>query len=148
MKNDFDAIISKYADIHGVPFQWIKAVIATESSFYPKAYRAEPQINDGSYGLMQLLGRTARNLGFTGDASQLFEPDLNIQYGTKLLAQLQRSYGDDFRRIYSAYNSGKPDLYLTSTQVGSNVDRAMRYLESIIAEVGEIVKKKSIHPKA
>lgn len=130
----FDSAIQQAAVKWQVPEVWIRAVIDTESSWDPNAYRAEPQINDASYGLMQLLVRTARNLGFTGDAEDLYEPGLNIDLGTKLLSDLRSRYGDDFRRIYSAYNSGKPDAYLTSTQVAKNVTRAVAALERYLSE--------------
>lgn len=128
----FDDIIAKYALRFNVPEVWIKAVIRTESNFDPEAYRAEPQIQDASYGLMQLLYGTARGLGFTGSANDLYDPDTNIRLGTQLLSDLQKRYGDDFRRIYSAYNSGNPDRWQTSSQVRANVERALRNLEYII----------------
>lgn len=128
----FDDIIRKYSAVYGVPETWIRAIIQTESSFDPNAFRAEPRINDASRGLMQLLLRTAQGLGFTGPAADLFDPDVNVNFGTKLLAQLRASYGDDAQRVYSAYNSGKPDLYLTNSQVTANVGRFVRNLESFI----------------
>lgn len=130
----FESLIRQASIDYNVPEPWIRAVIQTESSWNPQAYRAEPQISDASYGLMQLLETTARGLGFTGNAADLYEPEINIPLGTKLLSQLRIRYGDDFRRIYSAYNSGKPDLYLTSTQVRKNVERAVAALEKYAAE--------------
>ena len=128
----YDDIIAKYAAQFRVPEVWIKAVIQTESSFDPQAYRAEPRINDASYGLMQLLSSTARGLGYTGTTDGLYDIDTNIRLGTQLLSDLIRRYGDDFRRVYSAYNSGSPDKWETSTQVQSNVERALRNLERFI----------------
>lgn len=139
MNNAFDPIITGAAARYGIPFQWIKAVIGTESNFNPDAYRAEPQINDASYGLMQILSRTARGLGFSGDPDDLFDPAINIELGSKLLAQLRRSYGEDFRRIYSAYNSGNPDRWETSSQVARNVNRALDWLSRVTAEHPEAV---------
>lgn len=135
----FDTEIATSAQAYNVPEAWVRAVIETESSWQPSAYRAEPQINDASYGLMQLLYRTASGLGYTGDPAGLYDPATNIDLGTKLLGQLRRSYGDDFARVYSAYNSGKPDAYLTSTQVGANVARALGNLEKWIStQVSEL----------
>lgn len=65
----------------------VMAFIEIESSFDPKAYRAEPRLRDGSYGLMQLLGSTARGLGFAGDLDALFDPEENIPLGMKDLRQ-------------------------------------------------------------
>ncbi len=117
-----------------VPESWIQAVIEVESAWNPQAYRAEPQIQDASRGLMQILGRTARGLGFTGDPADLFNVEINIDLGTKLLGQLRERYGDDFRRVYSAYNSGKPDLYKTSSQVAANVARAVEALSKYVTQ--------------
>jgi soluble lytic murein transglycosylase-like protein len=125
----YDAIISEASRAFGVPVSWIKAVIGTESSFRERALRNEPAINDRSVGLMQLLTRTARGLGFAGTDEELFDPRTNIFLGTQLLAQLRARYGDDFRRVYSAYNSGRPDLYTTSVQVQTHVGRAVVWLE-------------------
>lgn len=69
----------------------IKAVIAAESSWNPNAYRAEPHINDASYGLMQILLGTAREMMPKAIAADLYVPGTNIRLGTRYLAaQLQR----------------------------------------------------------
>jgi len=135
ISDEYDLIIADQAEASGVPFAWIKAIIGAESDFNPDAYRPEPQINDGSYGLMQLLYKTARGLGYTGQSSGLYDPLINITLGAKLLAQLRRAYGDNFSRVYSAYNSGKPDLYLTSNAVAAHVNRAKSYLEQVEASI-------------
>lgn len=124
----YDDLIRNASETFDVPAPWIKAVIRVESNWNANAYRAEPRINDGSYGLMQVLLRTARGLGFAGDASELFDPVVNIPLGTGLLGNLRRQFGDDFRRVYSAYNSGDPDAWQTSAQVGANVARALAAL--------------------
>lgn len=130
----FESFIATSSAEYDVPVPWIKAVIGTESSWNPKAYRAEPKINDASYGLMQLLGRTAKSLGYQGQPDGLYDPALNISLGTKLLGQLRSRYGDDFERCYSAYNSGNPDLYLANAQVGLNVARAVDWLSKYVTE--------------
>jgi len=126
----FDAEIAAASAAYNVPVAWIQAVIQTESSWNRLAYRAEPAIHDASYGLMQLLYSTAQGLGYTGPVQGLYDPATNIDLGAKLLGQLRQSYGEDFRRVYSAYNSGKPDLWQTSEQVASNVARALAALIS------------------
>jgi len=131
----FDPLIAKYSVVYGVPFAWIKAIMGTESSFDPRAFRAEPQINDASRGLMQVLLRTARSLGFTGDPEELFDPERSIQLGAKLIAD--NGFMDSFERTYSAYNSGRPDNYLTNPTVAENVRRAVRWLDRINSEIGD-----------
>jgi len=125
----FDEFISQASQAYNVPESWIRAVIETESSWNPNAYRYESKIKDASYGLMQLLGKTAIGLGFKGDVyNGLYDPETNIDLGTRDLAQLRAIHGDDFRRVYSAYNSGDPDLWETSAQVAAHVANAVANL--------------------
>lgn len=136
MNTVYDDLIYDAALRYAVPFDWIKAIIGTESSFNPWAIREEPKIGDASRGLMQILLRTARGLGYTGEPEGLFDPALNIDLGTRLLRQLIDRYGSgSFERIYSAYNSGRADAYLTSRQVETNVQRALDWLASVRAAV-------------
>jgi soluble lytic murein transglycosylase-like protein len=137
MNNEYDDIIRSSADLHKVPFTWLKAIIGTESSFDPWAMRAEPRINDASRGLGQLLMRTARALGYQGDEEGLFDLATNIDLAARLVAELVNRCGMDFRRVYSAYNSGGCETYLTSPQVQQHVHNAVAWLNQVEAEEGE-----------
>jgi soluble lytic murein transglycosylase-like protein len=110
--NQYDQIVQAASVNYNVSVPLIKAVIMTESSFNPTAVRherrADGTIWDSSRGLMQLLFRTAVSLGFPNDAAranELFDPAININYGTKLLAQIQGRY-ENVDDIYAVYNSG------------------------------------------
>lgn len=138
MINEFDEIIAVNAAKYGVPFDWIKAVMMTESSGNPMAFRDEPAIGDASYGLMQLLYRTARGLGYTGEAIGLYDPMISLDLGTKLIAQIRRQVGEDFEAMYSAYNSGDPSAYKDSSQVAAHVANADSWLERVRATLGDI----------
>ncbi|MCA3247278.1 MAG: transglycosylase SLT domain-containing protein, partial [Azospirillum sp.] len=91
----------------------VLATIAVESSFNPAAYRFEPHLGEASYGLMQILWSTARQMerGLT-DPSQLYDPETNIRIG--MLYQrwtfdfLRRRLGRDPSQAewLSAYNAG------------------------------------------
>jgi soluble lytic murein transglycosylase-like protein len=130
----YDDIIAKYASIYNVPEVWIKAVITQESSYDPNAYRAEPSINDASYGLMQILYKTAQGLGYAGIPEGLYDPDTNIMLGTKLLSSLRLQWGDNVQAVYSAYNSGSGTKYLTSPTVADHVRLFMEKLQTIISD--------------
>lgn len=130
----YDDYIRNAAFLWDVPEHWIRAVIETESSWRPNVHNA----GDG-YGLMQVLLSTARGLGYDGPAEGLFDPRVNIELGTQLLGQLRAAYGDSFERVYSAYNSGRPDLYLTSRQVANNVNRALAAVERYAGEAADTV---------
>lgn len=104
----YEPEIRSAAKQYGIPISLIKAIIKVESNWDPKAYRAEPQIDDASYGLMQILLNTARmtssNSSLTG--RELYSPNLNIGIGTKYLrGQLDRYAGNKNDAI-AAYNAG------------------------------------------
>lgn len=108
-ESDFDSIVETAASAWDVDAALIKAIIGAESEFNPNAYRAEAQIGDASYGLMQLLYQTAKSLGYTGSTAGLFDPTTNIRLGTRYLADLirqasARGFGVD--SAISAYNAG------------------------------------------
>ncbi len=125
-----DSIFAEYiahaASEYNVPQDWIAVIISQESSWNVKAYAP----GEDSYGLMQVRCITARGLGFSGDCQELFDPDLNIHLGTRLLGQLRQHYGDNLARVYSAYNSGDPDAYKTNPQVAAHVASMLeKYME-------------------
>jgi soluble lytic murein transglycosylase-like protein len=120
-EHDFDGAIGAASQASGVPVALLKAVIGAESAFNPTAYRAEapraslpptadfPMGGDASFGLMQLLSRTARGLGYAGPLDGLYDPETNVRLGAQLLAQgLDRGSVSD---SVSAYNGGwRPTL--------------------------------------
>jgi soluble lytic murein transglycosylase-like protein len=138
ISNAYDDLIFQAVQSYDVPFAWVKAVIGTESDFDPNAYRAERQINDASRGLMQILFRTAQGLGYEGEPDGLYDPATNINLGAKFLADLRSQYGDDFKAVYSAYNSGSPKAYLTNSTVADHVNRAQSYLNAVMAVTAEV----------
>lgn len=111
---EFERPILENSARYDVPAWVVRATIGKESSFDPRAYRAEPQIQDASRGLMQVLLSTARGLGFLGDPGNddsrtggLYSPEVSIHLGTKLLGQLRQRYpAEPWDRIYGAYNAG------------------------------------------
>lgn len=109
-------LVASAAAIHGLPEVLIWAIMAQESGFNPKAFRAEPKIHDGSHGLMQLLLKTARGLGYQGEEGEaskltgLYDPATNIALGAKLLKQNLDRAGS-IEGAISAYNGGfRPEL--------------------------------------
>ncbi len=83
----------------------LEAVIHEESGGDPDAFPEHPERDGASFGLMQLLLPTARMVGFTGKAPQLFGPDMNIRLGAAYLASLVHQYTlPDVALV--AYNGG------------------------------------------
>jgi len=62
-----------------------------------------------SWGLCQIMGATARALGFRRWLTELLDPDTNLLWGLKYLYRLGEKFGwDDPDDIISAYNQGSP----------------------------------------
>jgi hypothetical protein len=55
---------------------------------------------------MQIKPATARGIGFSGNAQALYDPETNIRYGMKYLAQAQQLAGGDLCGTILRYNAG------------------------------------------
>lgn len=90
---------------NGVEASLVLAVIHTESGYFNFA-----RSSVGALGLMQIMPATgemlAREAGipWTG-AEMLFDPELNLRFGTRYLALLHARYGN-WTRALAAYNWG------------------------------------------
>ena len=89
----------------GVPPQLILSVIRTESAF-----QAEVVSASNARGLTQLLPSTALKLAaLQGDANyredDLFDPELNVRYGSTYLSLLLTAFGNQSLAL-AAYNGG------------------------------------------
>lgn len=84
-------------------------MIMQESGWNPDAFRPEPQINDASYGLGQMLLGTAYDLGFRGSNFDLYDPDTNLKYVSLHFLNLWMRY-KNVQDVLAAYNSGRPML--------------------------------------
>ena len=82
---------------YGIDEELLLAVIKKESHF-----KANATSYAGAQGLMQLMPATARGLG----VKDPFDPQQNINGGTKLLKILLKTYDGDVRLALAAYNHG------------------------------------------
>lgn len=94
--------IREAADELHVDYALIKAVIAAESGFNPKAVSPK-----GATGLMQLMPDTARQYGVKPEDGTLTDARTNIFAGTRHLAYLMRLFKGDTRLAVAAYNAGQ-----------------------------------------
>jgi len=72
-------LINKWADHYEVPRPLVHRLAIRESTHRPDAR------NGPYFGLLQILPATARGMGFSGDAGELLNPDVNLKYGVKYL---------------------------------------------------------------
>lgn len=70
-------------------------------------YVTEKVFQQSSHGLVQIMGATARSLGFKGYPQQLYDTETNLRYGAKFIGQLQMRYPNKLDLI-SSYNQGQP----------------------------------------
>lgn len=99
-------IVQAAAFKYNVPASLILGHIKQESGFDRNAYRNEPAISDASWGLMQILTKTAKGLDSSATATKLLDPEFNIDLGTRLIAQNLIRYGGDVKSEAAAYNAG------------------------------------------
>lgn len=106
-----DPIILAMSQKYNIEPAWIKAHIKVESNWDVNASRFEAHKGDASWGLMQLLLTTAKGVLENPDltTTQLIQPAVNIEAGTKLLSQLWTRFGN-MRDAIAAYNAGSPRL--------------------------------------
>jgi hypothetical protein len=119
-EDDYNAIILKVSQETGTPYAVLKGFVALESAFDEKAYRYEAHINDASYGLAQVLNRTARGVGFTGEPAELFDPYKSLKYGGLFIRALAKQY-PNLLDLIAAYNMGFPRKITATTQLIANV---------------------------
>lgn len=93
----FREFIRAAAAKYSVDADLIASVIAAESNFDPKAISRR-----NARGLMQLLPATAARLG----VRDIFDPQENIEGGTRYLAELLARYRNDLELTLAAYNAG------------------------------------------
>lgn len=124
------SIARKTALAHGLPPALVAAVCEHESGGWePWAMRFEPAFlkryveplklksateanaRATSYGLMQVLGQVARELGFKGKyLTELCDPVVGVEFGCRKLKQCMDKHDNDQRAALLAYNGGgNPD---------------------------------------
>jgi soluble lytic murein transglycosylase-like protein len=90
-------IIRRIADKHGVDACLVTAVVTFESGFNPNTITTT-----GAMGLMALQPETARVLG----VQDAFDPEQNVDGGTRLLKDLSTSFDGDVPLVLAGYNAG------------------------------------------
>jgi hypothetical protein len=102
---------------HQLDPDFINSVIRAESAFNSRAVSKK-----GAQGLMQLMPQTANQLGVTNP----FDPNANVEGGTKYLRELLEKYNFDVVKALAAYNAGPkrvdryrgvPPYYETQTYI-------------------------------
>ena len=105
----YASIVRAHAANYHIDPALLAAVIEQESKFH-----ADAKSSAGAIGLMQLLPDTAKGIAVhTGGSkfvvSDLYNPELNIRYGSWYLRHLLDKYHDE-RTALAAYNAGQQNV--------------------------------------
>lgn len=107
-KIKYSEYVEKYSKEYEVDKYLIYATIKAESNFNPEAKSSQ-----GAIGLMQLLYSTAEEIapraGIEVTEENIYDPDININLGTKLLSILIQKYGNNELAL-AAYNAGSGNV--------------------------------------
>ena len=97
----YGALIHEKAAKYDVDPALVAAVIEQESRFKPRA-----RSHVGAAGLMQLMPRTGRWMG----ASNLYDPEQNVDAGVKYIKYLDKRFKGNLKYILAAYNGGEGNV--------------------------------------
>ncbi len=103
---EYQELVAFYARERELPPSLVYAVICCESGFDPEA-----QSNVGAKGLMQLVDETFEwaqmrdGIRDYEDPARLYEPEMNIRYGTLVLRLLLDEFGSTENAV-AAYHAG------------------------------------------
>jgi len=121
------AAIHRYAKAYGLDPALVTAMVEVESGFNLKAVSPK-----GAQGLMQIMPSTAKDLKLTDS----FNPDKNIEAGTRYLKQLMGRFGSAELAL-AAYNAG-PGTVARAKGVPANAE-TRHYIQKVRARYGKAI---------
>jgi soluble lytic murein transglycosylase-like protein len=157
MRTPYRSMITPVANAFSLDPNLVEAIVLVESSGRADAFRFEPKYWDrylaklpeykdaiprrvsSSYGLMQIMFRTAWECGFRGEPEMLFVPRENLHWGCRYL-HTQRQWADSFtaaspqqRRLawLASYNGGRGGNEPGSALRPVNKAYALRVLSTV-----------------
>lgn len=125
--NDLQQLAVAAAKTHGLDSNLVCAVVEQESSWEPWSIRFEPRFKaryvdplnlsdteatarSFSWGLMQLMGEVARELGYRDHLAKLCDPATGLEWGCQLLVKkLALAKGDVHQGLQYWNGGGNPD---------------------------------------
>jgi soluble lytic murein transglycosylase-like protein len=132
------------ASQHGIDYELLQALIATESGF--DAAAVSPK---GAVGLMQIMPATAERYGVTGDKripveKKLADPKTNIRTGARYLSDLMRMFPGQLELVLAAYNAGEGAVQRAGNKI-PNYRETQNYVKTVMQLYG-MLKPPSMVP--
>ena len=150
VKHEIRLEIEKAAAKYGLDPDYVEAHVMTESSGNPKATRYEPafysryvvplKIKDEkeakcratSFGLLQIMGQVAREMGFKGEFKDLCGVIGGLDWGCRKLAKCYEKFGKkNINAGIAAYNCGTPKITPEGFKNQEYVNRVNGFLKKI-----------------
>jgi hypothetical protein len=122
---------------HGIEFELLQALIATESGFDPAAVSPK-----GAVGLMQIMPATAERYGLSGDgkvplARKLTDPRTNVRTGARYLRDLIRMFPGRLELALAAYNAGEGAVQRAGNHI-PNYPETQNYVKTVLQLYGTL----------
>ncbi len=107
---EYEQILRGHAENYDLDPALLAAVVYRESKF-----DADAVSESGAIGLMQLLPETAEGIAqYTGGTKfrvdDLYDPELNVRYGSFYLKRLLGKYGGEVELALAAYHAGQGNV--------------------------------------
>lgn len=131
----YDRFIATSSVKYGVDADLIRAVIKQESGFKPNITSKR-----GAAGLMQLMPGTGAMFGL--DSKTIYDPEKNIDAGTRYLAQLLNQYKGDKATALAAWNWGPGNLAKYG-KTGSRPAETRGFINNVMSFYKEFESKSS-----
>ena len=123
------------ANQHGIDYELLQALIATESGFDIDAVSTK-----GAVGLMQIMPATAERYGVMADRKlrveqKLVDPRTNIRTGTRYLSDLIRMFPGKLELALAAYNAGEGAVIKAGHRI-PNYRETQNYVKTVMQLYG------------
>ncbi len=130
-------LLKDAAQTHGIDYELIQALIATESGF--DTHAVSPK---GAVGLMQLMPPTAERFGVKADKTipiqkKLTDPKTNISAGTAYLRYLIRLFPGQLELALAAYNAGEGAVQRAGNKI-PNYPETKNYVKTVMQLYGHL----------
>ena len=130
-------LLKDAAQTHGIDYELLQALIATESGF--DTFAVSPK---GAVGLMQLMPPTAERYGVKADKKtpiekKLTDPKTNIKAGSTYLRDLIKLYPGQLELAVAAYNAGEGAVQRAGNKV-PNYPETKNYVKTVMQLYGHL----------
>ena len=124
-------LLREASDTHGIDYELLQAVIATESGFNPQAVSPK-----GAVGLMQLIPPTAERYGVKAEKDlplqkKLTDPRVNITAGSRYLRDLIKMFPGQLELAVAAYNAGEGAVQRAGNKI-PNYPETISYVKTVM----------------